>query len=120
MKMLAIVNGYKGVGALKDQPLPLRAAHQLYMLRRELEPHVQFEIEQERELLKKLGALNEGGQVEITDPETMEQFQQGMNALLEQEVEIELPPAAVPLDAAEGARMTPEQMGWLDGLVSFE
>lgn len=51
MILLECVTAYMAVQALMEQPFPYKAAHALMMLKRELQPHVEFFSKEEMKLV---------------------------------------------------------------------
>ncbi len=67
MYLIECVNAYLALEGLMQKELDFGTAHALVMLRRELEPHVQFFGAEERKLAKEYAELDEAGELKLSD-----------------------------------------------------
>lgn len=96
-----------------------KAAFSLFRLKTALQPVVDFQTEQEQNLIEKYaGEVNDKGQVMIKDPEQREKFLAEHTELLNLPCEPEILPVTVTIDSAP--EITMQEIEALDGFVNFE
>ena len=57
MKQLNIVRAYKAINSLEQQKLPLSVSHKLWSLKRILQPHWEFQLEKENEVVSSFNPI---------------------------------------------------------------
>lgn len=121
MKQYQINKAYVVMAKLSQCELPVRVAHDLYMLRCALEPHYKFAAERDRKLLKQYeGRIGSDGQPVFDTEEQARKFYDELAAGNNLEIELNWDTASVPYDAMDNCRLTPDDIAALDGLVVFE
>lgn len=63
MKLVDTIKAYNAISEVMDEKMPFRDAHALLMAKKELEPHVRFYTQKERELVEKYAIKDENGNV---------------------------------------------------------
>ena len=66
MILMECVTAYMAVQELMEQPFPYKAAHELMMLKRKMQPHVEFFAREEMKLVEEF-AQHENGKILWTD-----------------------------------------------------
>lgn len=121
MKQKQIVNAYKALSNMYKMQLPVREAHAVYMVRRQLEDQYYFQLEQERTLLEQHhGTINRDGDIRFGSKEDAQAFQAAITEMNDMDIDIEVSPAHIQFERVEDIKVTPEDMERLEGFIIFE
>lgn len=111
-----IIMAIKTLDKMKSQPMPLPLSYKLYKLRKTLQPHWDWQVEQEMKILEEKGVQTENG-LTITQEERAE-FDSALLAIIEIEVEKDWTPVKV--SVSDGLTISIEDIEALDGFVEIE
>lgn len=122
-ELIRCCNAYMAVLGLARQEWDYPSAYALTRLRRALQPHVDFFVQEEDKLIRQYGKTGEDGQVEYTpkgtfllrDPGRAGEYNAKRMELGGVEVELDWEKRALP----RPERVTPVQLEALEGFVRF-
>lgn len=122
--LIRCVTAYAAVSGLMEQEWDYAAAYALTRLRRTLQPHVDFFLQEEGKLVRQYGKKDEEGKVCLTErgtflfqePGHAEAYNEKRMALGGVEVELDWSPQTLP----RPERIRPAQLEALEGFISFE
>lgn len=97
MELIKAVHLYKALQEIKDEKLPFRTTHAIVMLLRNLEPHVHFYMDKEKELIKQYAKEIQDGKYTVSKDQ-IDEFTRQKQELDTIEVEEELPKISLPDD----------------------
>lgn len=121
MKQKKIINAYKTLSNMYQMRLPVREAHAIFLLKRQLEDQYYFQLEQEKTLLEEFnGTITRDGDIRFSKREDAEAFHGKISELNDMEIEIDVAPAHLQIERIDDIRLTPEDMEHLDGFIEFE
>lgn len=114
-KMLAALPGLQKMMELK---LPIKKAHAIYSLAKQINEQREFFINEEKKMIEKFNVEISGGNLQFKSAEDQVQFVTEHNELMQYEVE---GLKAVELSFADlgDLEITPAEMGTLDGVIIF-
>lgn len=123
-ELIRCVNAFMSVNGLMEQEWDYSSAYALTRLRRALQPHVDFFVQEENKLTMQYGKKNEEGQVSFTprgtflfeDPAQAGQYEARRTELGNVEVELDWEERTLP----QPQRIRPVQLEALEGFVKFE
>ena len=115
-----VIKAYKALDSIKDTPMPVKIAYQIYKLKKVLETRWEFQVEQETKLAEKFHAIPlEGYRVKFENGDDMDGWNEAIKKLNDMEVnDIFFEPVKIPNDV--DIRVTPETMAALDGFVFMD
>lgn len=116
MKQANVIKAIKTLDKIKTQPMQLRTSYNLYKLRQSLQPHWDWQVEQEMKILEEKGVQTENG-LTITQEERAE-FESALLSIVEIEVEKDWTPVKV--SVSDGLTISIEDIEALDGFVEIE
>lgn len=124
MYLIQCVNAYTAVLALAEKECDYNTAYALVMLKRKLQPHVDFFVAQEMELVEKYARKDDDGKVIMTerggfvfaDPSKAEEYETRRRQLGMVDVAGEFEPVCVPVPAT----ITAIHLEALEGFLNFE
>lgn len=116
MKQANVIKAIKTLDKIKTQPMQLRTSYNLYKLRQSLQPHWDWQVEQEMKILEEKGVQTENG-LTITQEERAE-FDSALLSIIEIEVEKDWTPVKV--SVSDGLTISIEDIEALDGFVEIE
>lgn len=114
-----LVNAYAALTKMGGTTMDIKAAMELYKVRKTLEPYYEFCVEREQVIMEQHGGSISGGNVVFPDAEKAALAQADLNTLYFAEVEDSFMPTEVQLDNMNGCSMTLNDIEALDGLVAF-
>jgi len=121
MKQYQINKAYKTLLKLTDFKLPVRAARDIYMLARQLEPSYSFELQQERKLAEQHGAqYDKNGMPLFATKDDAKAFQSELSEMINLEVELDFKPISISCDIFGDQLITAAEIASLEGFVDFE
>lgn len=121
MTQREIIDAYNATDVLYKMRLPVRDAYNVFRLRKRLEPHYIFEMERERKMLEDLnGKIEPDGRITFQDMESALKFQDALIEADNMDVEEEIEPIHMQMDALGTEQITPQDMEHLDGFIVFE
>lgn len=116
MKQANVIKAIKTLDKIKTQPMQLRTSYNLYKLRQSLQPHWDWQVEQEMKILEEKGVQTENG---LTIPqEERAEFDSALLSIIEIEVEKDWTPVKV--SVSDGLTISIEDIEALDGFVEIE
>lgn len=123
MLLIRCVNAYSAVGSMMDKEWDYPTAHALMLLKKKLQPHVDFYSEEEMKLVQEYAQKDEKGEVtwkgngsfSFRDPKAAEKYNRKIKELGAVEVEKEF----VPVKATAPQSIQPVILEALDGFVEF-
>lgn len=121
MKQLQINKAYGALNKLANMQMPVRDAYNLYLLTEQIKPSYNFALEQEKKLLEKYGGVldQNTGAFMFKDRETTDAFRQEITELNNLDVETEVDPVEISMDALGTQKITPVDIMCLEGFVAF-
>ena len=120
MKQYLIHRAYTTMSRMWNMQLPVRVAHEIYMLMKKLEPFHSYGIEQERKLVAKYnGEVSADGQILFRNKDDAPLFRSELIEMNDLEVEVEFEPVRIPFDAVAEGTLSPMDICNLDGFVIF-
>ena len=121
MKQYQINRAFGALGRLANMQLPVRDSRNIYMLSRQLENAYNFELEQEKKLIEKYhGTINGDGGVVFQSGEDAAGFNEELAELNNLDIEVEFDQVFINCDAMGNQCITPLDIAYLDGFVTFE
>jgi len=103
------------------QQLPIKDAYNIFGLKKQLNGQYEFEVEREKHFLKQFnGYFDEKGEVRFKKEEDAKRFNNAVMELSEMEIEIQIEPVTMKMDALADLRIAPGDIESLDGIVIFE
>lgn len=129
MKQYQFIEAYKALNHLSSQVLPIRTAYALHKLRRAISPAWEFQVNQEKALIEKLGGLPQNGANGVIisfgnpdDPDAIEranQYKSKMLEIAEMEInDVRFEPVHINMD--DTIDISINEIEALDGFVVFE
>ena len=122
MRQGKITAGYKAVLGLYATPgLPLRISKELFLLKRDMEPYVEWQQEEERKAqLENSSGIDESG-IYIMTTEQRISLNKKFKEIQDTEVEWKRAPVFIPLSDEKAAelKITGRTIDQLDGFVEF-
>lgn len=119
MKHGKAVKAYKAILRLSGQALTLRDAYALHGLKKALAGAWEFQLEQERAIIDRLGAeITADGNLEFRAVDEAEEYRAKMRELADMEAQDDVSPVKIKLQ--DGIRISVHDMEALEGLVKFE
>lgn len=123
MLLIRCVNAYSAVASMMNKEWDYSTAHALMLLKKELQPHVDFYSEEELKLVQEYAQKDEKGKViwkgsggfSFRNPRAAEKYNRKIRELGAVEVEKEF----VPVKAAAPQSIQPVILEALDGFVEF-
>ena len=93
MKNAKIISAYKALATIGEQKLPLSVSHKLWTIKKMLEPHWEFQVEKEQEVIQKYKpVIAPDGAVTFKSDEDAkacrEEYEKTVNELADLEVEL--------------------------------
>ena len=119
MKQKQMVNAYITLVRLGGAPMSVKAAHDLYLLRKKLEPTYQFCVEQEQMIVEKYNGRAVNGTITFSDEETVRHAHAALQELYDLEVEFESDAVTVKLDDIKGGTLSVNDLETLEGFVAL-
>lgn len=121
MKQRSINAACRTLKKISTMPLPVRAAYDICMLMRKLDPPFQCEVEVERKLIAQhKGEFQPNGALAFPSEDERIAFDKAFNELVDVDVEIKLEPLHISFDAFDGLTLTPDEIKSLEGFIEFE
>jgi hypothetical protein len=105
MKLKEILAIESSLKKLLGTDLPIRVSYRLGKFTKKVGGEVEAFTEARTLLFKKMGALNEAGNLEVKGDEETKLFLETLNALLDEEVDIEIP--KITLEELDGIKLSP-------------
>ena len=121
MKQGKIINAYNALSRLYMQQLPIKEAYKIFGLRKQMKGQYDFQVEREKQFLEKYnGYFDDNGEVKFHKREEAKQFADAVTELSEMEVEEQITPITMKMDALNDLKIMPGDIESLDGIVIFE
>lgn len=121
MKQYQINKAYHAMTRLMTVQFPVRIANSIFLLSKQIEPQYEFAIKRERELMEKYnGQVTPDGVIKFMSPDDAGSFKDEADELSNMDVDVTITPITIPYDAIEEQTITPMDIAYLDGFVSFE
>ena len=118
MKQSKIIEAYHVLKNTAGESYPLPIAYALYNLRKSMEPHADFQIEQEKKLIEEFnGKPGANGLINFGNTENAQRFLEKLKELGDLEVDFTFTPIDIPI--SEDIKITPNDIEKLDGFVNF-
>ena len=119
MKQGTIIQAYKTILKLSGEPLPIRTAHDLYKLRKQLEPQWGFQQEQEMTIINSLGAeVTETGQINFKSIDDRITFAKKIQELLDMDLEVTFDKISIKMEDFN-VKITPNEFESLVDFIDF-
>ncbi len=113
MKQGKIIMAIKTLDKLKSQQMALSLSYRLYKLRKELQPHWDWQVEQEMQMLEKFGEHNENGMT--IKQEARADMDSALALIVDTEVEQDWNP--VKIAVSDDLMISVEDIEALDGFI---
>lgn len=117
MKQAAIIKAYRAINKLGQQDLPIKLAFDLFKIKQALQPHWDFQVDEENKLAVN-AKVNADGSVTFDSPEAAEAFRQKLKELSDIDVDLKITPARIPL-SIPGLTLSMDDIDALDCFVQF-
>lgn len=115
IKQGKIIMAIKTLDKLKSQQMALSLSYRIYKLRKELQPHWDWQVEQEMQMMEKYGEPNETG-VTIKQ-EARADFDSALALIVDTEVEQDWNPVEIAVN--EDLMISVEDIEALDGFITI-
>ena len=120
MTVQQMLNSLPILQRVMELKLPIKKAHGIYVLAKQINEQREFFINEEKKLIEKFNAeVLEGGNVRFETPEAQAQFVQEHAALMQYEVS-DLKTIELSLDDLGDAEFTPIDILSLEGVIDFK
>ncbi len=124
MYLIQCVNAYTAVLAMAEKECAYKTSYALVMLKRKLQPHIDFFVSREMELVKTYARKDDDGKIAMTergkfifeDPEKAEEYENQRRQLGMVEVLEEFKPVRVPVPSS----ISVIHLEALEGFLEFE
>jgi hypothetical protein len=124
MYLIQCVNAYTAVLAMAEKECDYKLSYALVMLKRKLQPHIDFFVSREMGLVKTYARKDDDGKIAMTergkfvfeDPEKAEEYENQRRQLGMVEVLEEFKPVRVPVPSS----ISVIQLEALEGFLEFE
>ena len=117
MKQRVIVRAYKALIKLGQQDLPVRLAFELFKVKSALQPHLDFQIDEENKA--SAGAtVNPDGSITFGSTEAADAFRERLRELGDIDVDLKIRPAQIPL-STPGLTLSMDDIEALNCFVQF-
>ena len=117
MKQSAIIKAYKSIDKLGQQALPIKLAFDLFKLTQTLQPHWDFQVNEEAKASAAATKMPDGS-VTFSTKEEADAFRQRLKDLADIDVELKVKPVRIPL-SLPGLMLSRNDIAALDGFVQF-
>lgn len=117
MKQSEIIKAYKAIIKLGQQDLPIRLAFDLFKIKMALQPHFDFQVNEEKKASANATA-NPDGSVTFSSLEEADAFRKKLRELNDIDVELKVKPVQIPL-SIPGLTLSMEDIEALDCFVKF-
>lgn len=112
------IQAYKVIEKLSGGNMPLPVAYKFFKMRKALMPQYEFQIEEERKLLEKCGAIHQDGSWMFESEQGKNEFIELLDKIGKIEVDVDMEKQSISLDT--NIELSIEDMEALDGFVNFE
>lgn len=120
MKATQLFNSLPILEKLKKLALPIKKAHQVYILTNQINEQTKFFINEEQKLIEKFNAeMGEGGRVNFKSAEDQQAFLREHADLMNYEV-TDITPVTLKYDDLGDATFSAEDIALFDGVVLLE
>lgn len=121
MKQKDIIKAYKVLEGMNTNTYPLKLAHDLYMLKKALDPHYQFQVEKEKEIYTKYSPVQTETGLDFGSKEKADAFLLEYNKLIEemQDMEVDLDFVKPSIDLSMDIKLSMADMEALEPFVEF-
>ena len=117
MKQFKIIKAYKALTKLGQQDLPIKLAFDLFKIKQALQPHWDFQVDEENKLAVN-AKVNADGSVTFDTPEAAEMFRQRLKDLSDIDVDLKVKPVQIPI-SIPGLTLSMDDVDALDCFVQF-
>ena len=117
MKQSAIIKAYKSICKLGQQDLPIKLAFDLFKVKQMLQPHWDFQVNEEAQASAAATKMPDGS-VTFSTKEEADTFRQRLKDLGGIDVELKVKPVRIPL-SLPGLMLSMDDIAALDGFVQF-
>lgn len=120
MTQAKINNTYQYLLDIKNVRINGNSARKLYFLRKELESHFQFYIDESRKLIEEYGGtLGEKGQINFTNADKAKEYIKLQSELDNAEVDINTPIVQISLAQNPNLTLSENDIENVEGLIEF-
>lgn len=124
MRLIQCVNAYTAIVALSEKECDYRTAHVLVMLKRRLQPHVDFFAKEEMELVEQFAVKDDNGKIVMNEHRNFtfaDPARSGEYAKLRSDLGmIDIQEQFTPLRAPMPSSIRPVHLEALEGFIEFE
>ena len=117
MKQFKIIKAYKALTKLGQQDLPIKLAFDLFKIKTALQPHFDFQVDEEKKASASATA-NPDGSITFSSPEEADTFRKKLKELNDIDVELKVKPVQIPL-STPGLTLSMDDVDALDCFVQF-
>lgn len=115
MEQGKIINAIKALDRLKSQQIALPLSYRIYKLRQELQPHWDWQVEQEMKIMQEIGEETENGLT--VKAERGADFNAALRSIVQTDVEQDWNPVKIDLDS--GLNVSMEDLEALEGFIEI-
>lgn len=119
MTQKQIINAYITLVRLSSTQMSIRAARDLYVLRKQLEPTYQFCAEQEHLIVSKYNGQTVNGTIVFDDEESARKARQDLQDLHDLNVDLDFDAATINLNDIKDGVLSVNDMETLEGFVAL-
>lgn len=120
MKQKKINGAYQFLQDIRQTRINGNSARQIYFLKKALEPHFQFYIEETRKLIEECdGTVAENGRINFTNKEKAQEYMKAQAELDNAEVELNVPVVQISLQQNPNLALSEEDIENAEGFIEF-
>ena len=115
-----INNTYQYLQEIKQIRINGNSARQIYFLKKALEPHFQFYLEETRKLIEECGGtIGEGGRINFADVEKAREYMKLQTELDNAEVDVNVEVVTISLSQNPNLTLSAEDIENVEGFIEF-
>lgn len=117
MKQLKIIEAYKAIQKMMDEPLTIGSSYKIFKLKKKLQDQWDFQYDEEQKLLSELQPDMNSDGMKFASTEDADKYRALIKELSNIDVDIEGLPIQIPL--TENITLSPANIEALDGFIEF-
>lgn len=118
MKQAKVIKLHQVIEKLSKQDFPLPQSYKLFKIRKQLQPAIDFRLEQEQKLFEKHPIVEQqGGSVRFSTPEDAAAVETALREMADMEIDVNITPVTLPM--LETITITPEELEILEGVIEW-
>ena len=118
MKQAKVIKLHQVIEKLSKQDLPLPESYKLFKLRKQLQPAIDFRMEQEEKLFEKHRIVEQkGGSVRFATTEDAAAVEKALKEMAEMEIDVDITP--ITLRMIDTITISAEELEALEGVIEW-